>query len=287
MAIIAITAWQDRQSGLVPQLAALLSRQMPRHQIVHLDLLAYPQQRAAVIDAASLLIVVMGREWPATPPNILMNDPVSMEIAYAINRPYPKPIIPILPPGMMMPQTHLFPPHLQPFAYFQSIMLSEGVTLEEEASRVHTEIQTSFRKQWQAVRDRGNYLWFKILSWSAVVFFGLFALAGYIFGNNPVGVASVLLFLLDLLFFSSILTLWIAGTVIAIVTRRPGWAVINGLTVPLAVASLLSLDLAVVHNLPQVLQIILGAVIAVILFVGLFVWPIIFGVNLPPYRKTR
>ncbi len=287
MATIAITAWRDHQGSLTPHLVALLSRQMPHHKLIYLDALAQPQQRAAAINEASLLVVVIGREWSLVPPNVLISDLVGAEIVYAINRPYPKIIIPILSPGAVMPQAQSLPLSLQPFAYFQAIVLRDGAPLEIEVDRIRTEIQNLFRKQWQIVRDRGNYNWFKIISWASVVFFGLFALAGYLTGPHPDGGASLLLFLLALSDFLSILFLWIASFVIAIITSRPGWAIINGLSFPLVIVSIISAEFLLSLKQIPILEFTLAILIIVIIFTGLFVWPIIFGLNLPPYRRVR
>jgi len=87
--------------------------------------------------------------------------------------------------------------------------------------------------------------------------------------------------------FLSILFLWIASFVIAIITSRPGWAIINGLSFPLVIVSIISAEFLLSLKQIPILEFTLAILIIVIIFTGLFVWPIIFGLNLPPYRRVR
>jgi hypothetical protein len=84
------------------------------------------------------------------------------------------------------------------------------------------------------------------------------------------------------LFFVSLVALWPTATLVALVSRRFRWTLLNGLAPPFSLA-LAALDPLLAH-LPQFWEIAFAGVIVISWIVTWTLLPIIFGLTLPPHR---
>jgi hypothetical protein len=292
MATIAISSFQPESGDLVQYVATMLAQRYGLANVTVLEQIPDLNQRAALAYQADVVLVLIGPRWVH-----LLTDPsqtvARQEVSALLRNPAPRLLVPVLLHRATMPTGETLPPDVQPIAYVQAMTVRDGSAFSSDMQAVITTIDGYFKRREQARRAQGNFVWFRIMTLSP---FAVFVLAGIAASTLQVGSAAnatplqdALLLVLVLLLFLVPTAVWLVSCVIAIITRRVVWAVANGLMQPISLflAILFSADIT---RLPQSgtlpSAVVAGGTVVLFLFAWL-IWPIIFALTLPPYRKKR
>ncbi len=285
---IAIAAAPD-EAALAHQLAATLARPFGRRRVTPLDAVPQPPHRWTALDRADVAILIVGPRWPD-----LLRTPFAptllADVEVALRPSMPRLVLPVLAPGAEMPPPAALPPHLQAFAYLQAIPLGEGGA---GSDRIAEAISTYLTRARSEQRAAGNYTWLKLLSASPIALFLGMGVAMVLLKHLGFHSASPgmrpLSILGSLLFVASILCLWVATPVIALRAKRYIWAAVTGLGLPMGCSGVFILTPLIIalQNQQSSLWGWLLVLAVLALLLGLFGWPLIFALTLPPHRKRR
>lgn len=238
--------------------------------------------------AASVFIVLIGPDWP----NAIMapqSQQQRLALGMLLRAPGAALILPVLAHSAPIPAAEALAPDLQPLALLQVMSLREGDEGATDTQSIIQRIRTFERSRRQAQFNRGNFLLFKL-----VTFVPLAALVAFVLVTAILQVSSAqdltatqyaLVYPFVSVMFLTLIALWPTATVIALVTRRFRWALINGLAAPLSLALI---GLASIMNGAAKFVSLVTLVIAIIsLIAAWFLLPIIFGLTLPPHRRKK
>jgi hypothetical protein len=292
MPTIAISTVQPDTGDLVQYVATMLAQRYGPANVTVLEQIPDLNRRAALAYQADVVLFLIGPSWPH-----LLTDPsrtvARQEVSALLRNPAPRLMVPLLLHGATMPIGETLSPDVRPIAYVQAMTVRDGSAFISDMQAVITTIDGYFKRREEARRAQGNFVWFRIMSLSP---FAVFVLAGIAASTLQVGSApnatplqDALLLVLVLLLFLVPITLWLVSCVIAIITRRVVWAVANGLMQPISLllAALFYQDITRLPQSGALLSTILAGGIVVFFFFAWLIWPIIFALILPPYRKKR
>lgn len=290
MPSIAARSYGTDAGMLAQHVSAVLAERFGRRNVTLVDALADPQSRYAATSRSVVVILILGQDWPAIIASAPELQPVRGALEWRLRYSPVRQILPLLTEGAMMPPAGALPPGLQPLVYRQALSIRWGTTFAGDMGQAVSAISEHARQPHAARLAKGNYTWFKVLSVVPLATLFAFGIPLVVFDVTSLNQLSASQYAILLLMVSIMVIfvfgLWLGGAVGALVTGRFRWAIANALIVPLSFGMLYPAYHAT-QNLPNgsALPTILVAIGLIIWFGALFLWPIIFGLSLPPHRS--
>ena len=258
---------------------------------VPLAYIADYQRRITLLQEADVALIIMGPQWHLLPPGTPGIDAMRADIDYLFHYGHPVLILPILINGATMPPASALAPQIQPLAYVQAISIADHLT-DTDLHQIRLRIHTARKTARKVARLQGNFRWFKFLSYAPLGASSLYALIGVLSASLHISPSSAvsqnILLFGQLLFFAAIWAVWVSGIIVTLLAHRFGWLTANILYIGyLPMAIVLIILGTVFHTPPGTVMYTVIAIAIVLLAIGTIFQPILFGLNVPPFRKQE
>lgn len=247
-----------------------------------------PHQYLALLHDADVAIVVIGPSWHTLPAGTPGIDAMRYALDYLLRGDRPRLIVPLLVQGAVMPPANALPLGLQSLTFVQAVTLDAEPT-HEGMKQLRARIRTYRKDVVKAAHSKGNYFWFKIISFlpAALILFDSFIRFASADVHNSTIAQGGMVFS-DIIFYVYVfafVAMWVSSVVVAVLVRRFGWLVANILYVPAFIFP--GILYAAIPGVPLGLKAFLIFLTIVLLIYAMLLHPIMFGLALPPFRKKN